>query len=45
MQIQNSEKFDVLFQVAKENYSKEIGDLFNKFGNESDKKFIEKLFK
>jgi hypothetical protein len=43
MQMQNSEKFDVLFQTAKENYSKEIGDLFNKFGNESDKKFIEKL--
>lgn len=41
--MQNSGKFDVLFQTAKRNYSKEIGDLFSQFGNESDKEFIERL--
>jgi hypothetical protein len=41
--MQESEKFNALFQLAKNNYSNEIENLFKEFGNAADKEFIEKI--
>ena len=41
--MQMSEKFNALFQLAKNNYSNEIDTLFKEFGNELDKEYIEKI--
>jgi hypothetical protein len=41
--VEESEKFNALFQLAKNNYSNEIENLFKEFGNETNKEFIEKI--
>jgi hypothetical protein len=41
--MQESEKFNALFQLAKNNYSSEIENLFKEFGNAADKEFIERI--
>jgi len=41
--MQESEKFNALFQLAKNNYSNEIENLFKEFGNAADKEFIERI--
>jgi hypothetical protein len=41
--VQESEKFNALFQLAKNNYSNEIESLFKEFGSETDKEFIERI--